>query len=251
MKEKSSKNILYVLGGVLLSLPLFFIINYFLFEMYRENLVNLISGMAALFASILTLFTLMEIKKQRFNVYRPSLKIAHKSGGKFEFESATELFDKSMKLKVLNVGFGAATDIVLHLKSDENIFSKLNKVSSEHLLKINNEGLDTETITLSTENKQSTLFSKNSCSRFFQYLLPVQGTESSLEFELPGFYLYAIALLNYDSFEKYGGFEDLKLGIELNYYDLAGDQHSITHFIQIGPIMLGNKEIRFGIKDLY
>jgi hypothetical protein len=186
---------------------------------------NSIASVAALATALASLWTVMEMKKQRESSYHPEIYIssqfvyfyARKFQGHYEpFEYSLDKLSPDEKnehakldrisIGVHNIGIAAAKSISYQWKYDvEDMISKIKELNKNSFYEIHYEGGLLDILPNTTEGGRSGFTSDDFKEFFLNYLLPSSFTEASSTIRVPQTYLNLFSLYLsafYTSFDK-------------------------------------------------
>jgi hypothetical protein len=203
-----------------------------------DQWIPLVSGLAAVITALATLFTVLEMRKQRISSYLPDLffpitrlYVYRDGSGSFFCSSEEGLSDSSQRnevyLEILNIGLGAAREIVLEWDCDIDAFVDLiGQLDVDGISKIeHNKGV------LKIGNEINFVF--NQARREITHVVPMPIEPKPRRVRIPRFYLELYSLYIYHAFfkeeEGLSRIEDPPpLQLSLTYKDIGNKRHELS-----------------------
>lgn len=204
-----------------------------------DQWIPLVSGLAAVITALVTLFTVLEMRKQRISSYLPDLffpntrlYVYRDGSGSFFCSSEEGLSDSSQRnevyLEILNIGLGAAREIVLEWDCDIDAFVNLiGQLDVDGISKIEHQnGI------LTIGNKINFIF--NQARREITHVVPMPIEPKPRRVRIPGFYLELYSLYIFHAFfeKEEEGFVSIEdpppLKLSLTYKDIGNNLHKLS-----------------------
>ncbi|PID03933.1 hypothetical protein CSV67_00160 [Sporosarcina sp. P2] len=213
--KKLENSMLWILCIVLLSsiFTIVFLLDLSIFPVITFDF----SASAALITSVITLFTLLEIRKQRIKTYEPSIVIKRETH-KYSFENS---FYNRVEISLLNIGYGSAKNMHIKWKYEEVVnditdsahdFNKTVMVVGEAVVHIEND------------RKQH-----------IDYILPISVDSEPYKIRIPLILTYHILNKYMELYEKkdLNRISDYKIPFSIVYYDINDDKHVLMYTLKI------------------
>ena len=216
-----------------------------------DQVVSLISSGGTFISTIIILFTLLEMGKQRRSAYKPDLILAkqrfyiYQSQKETPFIWSTELLNekeveqhkKQMHIKAFNIGMGGAKSVEISYTFDVKLLLDMIKEldKDEHF-----------SIEYDQEHKYKFIYSKSlgvilhksDLSFSTDYLLATSVEKEPLEVRLPISYLLLISIVYYLGMKDWGKFipPDIPpLKVKASYFDIGDNKHIKDFQLYIKP----------------
>lgn len=240
--RKLENNILWFVCVILLSslLTIILIMDYSTFPDFRLDL----SAIAATLTSLVTLFTLFEIKKQRKKMYEPALAF-----GRSKETLHGEPVTNNLEIALYNVGFGSA----INLQVEWDFYDKLNEIKKVY------PDIDKDFIVLRDflNERSGCIYNKLLDKRQeVDYLLPISVSDEPTKLRIP------IILTNYVIFEVMKSWNENKdkdrgisipeylIPFKITYYDINNSKNIERYLMKFRVSMFSAVEanIAFSIE---
>ncbi|NQV16636.1 hypothetical protein HQ531_14330 [bacterium] len=229
-----------------------------------EQIVSVGGVLGTFITAFLVYKTLIEMKSQRANSYRPELVATKKL---FNAQSITEALPvptkwsekgkeeneiksmSSLKIELFNLGFAAAKKINIYWSYDyEAIINEIKDVCYKNSIPIVIDLKDGGPISIDLNGKAQHYFDiKNDLMEYHDYIAPSSSTQSPLLIQFPysAIMLYSILIyigVKTESEEKMLTLAEREIELKVDYLDLGDKKHKKSFKCNTSILMLSTRQ---------
>lgn len=216
----------------------------------------IISALATVVYTIITIRTLKEIKIQRETTYLPNLVLGDSfftmyinenlSLDNIEFEELdSKIKSKKCNLKIYNIGFASAKDVKVKFEIDNEKFFQIIKDNypTFEIEKLNNP----QFISYKYEKIREMHNIIAQSSKEIEFILPVNTNSTPFLVEVPAYFIRILSLITY-KIDDYDILQDLPtFNLNISFKDLANKKHSISYQLGFNIFSMSKTDTIFEI----
>jgi len=214
-----------------------------------------LANFATLIATIILIFTILEMKEQRKTTYKPLVIVSNSEDLYYQFiyhpernhpfffevvnkdifiENETDVKSSLFRIKSFNIGLGAAKNIKIHFKYDVSKFVEMiQQCKMEKELKIS---YNDQKVKILYDDSSIELPLNNSNIQSFDYLLPANVDNNPLLIKLPKAFEFLYSAMLFSKFYSQMKHVDFikipDVNMTVTYSDIAGNETTDEYLLK-------------------